>query len=111
VNPKKSRRRYITTTNATLATAAEPTWTTALSRPTNRFGDKIFYEVELIPHLTTEDFLATAGIVIPSLRGEIVWMTPEVYVCTNKNIGIHTYSPGSHLCIAVTPNTPDTAAD
>jgi hypothetical protein len=108
-------------------------------RPTNTFRDMIrewddddsfvlrqeqCVEVELLPHLTPQDVLATAGIAWGDscrfFRRKIVWMTPEVYVCTGDNnfaavfpmvlsLGANTHL-GPRLCVHVVPDTPAGAA-
>jgi hypothetical protein len=67
----------------------------ALFRPSTRFRDSHalryalpegFTEVELLPGLTIENVLAT-GVTWEEfhrfLRDKIVWMTPDIYVCSN----------------------------
>jgi hypothetical protein len=86
--------------------AIEPTWTTALFRPTNRLRDlfRVLYnydsyelrngitEVELLPDLSPEAVIAT-GITWEDLcrfLGDhaLVWMEPGVYVCAS-----HIFNP------------------
>jgi hypothetical protein len=87
---------------AAAAAAMELTWTTDLFWPTNRFRDRIREmrvgdsyelsngrtEVELFPDLSPQHVLAT-GITWEDfcglfLRGKIIWMGPNVYVCARK---------------------------
>jgi hypothetical protein len=71
----------------------------ALFRPSTRYRDSRnrgrlpegWTEVELLPGLTIENFLATGvtwGDFCLFLRNKIVWMTPDVYLC-------NTYLPGT----------------
>jgi hypothetical protein len=124
---------------ATSVAAAEPAWMTTLFRPTNRFRDEIrewedndFYdlpqeltEVELLPHLTPQDVLATAGIAWGGfcffLLDMIVWMTPGVYICIvepwvvpSANSRVLSLGANNHrdhnLSVYVALGTPSTAA-
>jgi hypothetical protein len=115
------------------AAPAEPNGTSieALFRPSTRWRDSNrnrsfnlpsgWTEVELLPHLTPLDILAT-GVTWDEfrrfLRNKIVWMTPDVYVCftwisvedhpevltlgaNNVNITLRVYvTPGTAAAVA-----------
>jgi hypothetical protein len=112
--------------------AAEPNGTSieALFRPSTRFRDSHRHvrlpegctEVELLPHLTLLDILAT-GVTWDEFRRfllhKIVWMTPDVYLCNGYMS--HTGDPlvlalGAYtvdnitLCVHVTSDTAAAAA-
>jgi hypothetical protein len=117
--------------------AAEPDGASieALFRPSTRFRDLYpddplpagWTEIELLPHLTPLDILAT-GTTWDEFRRfllhKVVWMTPDVYLCNGYPNGIghpmlHGIGHPVVLCIGVmavgTPGmcvhaTPDTAA-
>jgi hypothetical protein len=86
--------RHTSSTSSTMA-AAEPNGTSieALFRPSTRFRDSHRHvrlpegctEVELLPHLTMLDILAT-GVTWEDFhrfaRDKMVWMTPDVFVCS-----------------------------
>jgi hypothetical protein len=136
VQIQKVKSLIVVTTMAT--SAAEPAWMTASFRPTNRMRDTIreweandfmdlqqeLTEVELLPHLTPQDVLATAGIAWGDfcrfLEGKVVWITPEVHICTHRNIaagnqmvlslGADNDRGCSCMCVHVAPNTPAGAA-
>jgi hypothetical protein len=83
------------------AAAAEPNGASieALFRPSTRFRDSHrnrrgrlregWTEVELLPHLTPLDILAT-GVTwdefLIFFRNKIAWMTPDVYVCNSMHL-------------------------
>jgi hypothetical protein len=91
------------------AAAIEPAWTTALFRPTNRLRDHFrelhgddsyelngFTEVELLPDLSPEHVLATAGITCEDFcrflgHDKLVWLGPGVYVCSSGNFTYRGY--------------------
>jgi hypothetical protein len=84
------------------AAAAEPNGASIedLFRPSTRFRDSHrnrhvrlpegWTEIELLPHLTPLDILATCVTwdeFLIFLQNKIVWMTPDVYVCNNMYLG------------------------
>jgi hypothetical protein len=82
--------------NTMVATAPTGTPLEALFRPTTRFRDRLgwiregFTELELLPGLTIENVLATGvtwGDFLSFVRGKLVWMTPDVYVCSRHFYG------------------------
>jgi hypothetical protein len=108
--------------------AAEPDGASieALFRPSTRFRDLYpddplpagWTEIELLPHLTPLDILAT-GTFRRFLLHKVVWMTPDVYLCNDSHPMLHGIGHPVVLCIGVmavgTPSmcvhaTPDTAA-
>jgi hypothetical protein len=101
----------------------------ALFRPSTRFRDSHalryalpygFTEVELLPGLTIENVLATGvtwGDFLSFVRGKLVWMTPDVYVCPNGlDVGRDTWvlvlgvPGGASMFVHVAEGTPATAA-
>jgi hypothetical protein len=97
-------------TITTMAAVTVPPWTAALFRPTNRLRDLLreqrgndsfelprdLAEVELIPDLSPQHVLATAGITYENFcdflgDDKLVWMGPDVYVCYGCD-----YEPRSH---------------
>jgi hypothetical protein len=77
-------------------TAIEPNATSieALFRPTTRFRGRLphgFTELELLPGLTVENVRAT-GVSWEGFRrflqGKLVWMSPDVYICSQYFSGL-----------------------
>jgi hypothetical protein len=94
-NPQHKTSYDIFFRNFTMAAPAEPTGTPieALFRPSTRLRDELedlpffFREIELLPHLTFQDILAT-GITWKNFcryclgdGDQIAWMAPGVYIC------------------------------
>jgi hypothetical protein len=115
------------------AAAAEPNGASieALFRPSTRFRDSNYYrrgrlpegwtEIELLPHLTPLDILAT-GVTwhefLIFLWNKIMWMTPNVYVCVtwmsveDDPFLLFLSADGGNISLRVhvTPYTADAAA-
>jgi hypothetical protein len=111
-----------------MAAPTEPTGSPieALFRPSTRFRDLYpnsdlpegFTEVELLPGLTIENGLAT-GVTWEDfqrfLDGKIVWMTPDVCICSNHVSGSESIfwlggDGGTNMCVRVRSGTPPAAA-
>jgi hypothetical protein len=113
----------------TMAAAIEPTWTTALFRPTTRDRDgddsnelpMYLTELELLPDLSPEHVLATEGITYENFchflgDDKVVWMAPGLYVCSgySNHRDVYPFVLGSsnhqgshhlHVCVAWLPQT------